>query len=99
MPARSKFVICWISFVIFLIAAQMISIFVLNIVQSFSGSDQVLKEKVQIIYLYQRYMVVPIFDLILSSTITSVFYYQAMVLKREMQKVELVDEVISSDDD
>ena len=77
-PLRSKVFIVWISIVIFLTAFDMAFFHVMSIFVPGTHSPFV----DQMIY-YMRYINFPIFQFVSASTITYIFYYQAMELKRE----------------
>lgn len=80
-PLRGKVFMIWISIVLLLMTFDMTFFHVMSIFVPGHQSDTV----ESMIY-YMRYINYPIFQFISASTITYIFYYQAMELKRENQR-------------
>ena len=75
-------------------------VFVISILLPVSKQNPNFNYVLQELFAYQRYMAFPLFDLIVSSSITYVFYYQALIVQREHKMVEIVtDEDDDSDAD
>jgi hypothetical protein len=70
----------------------MIFVLVISILLPVSKQDPDFNKVLQELFAYQRYMAFPLFDLIVSSSITYVFYYQALVVQREHRQVEIVSD-------
>ena len=74
--------IAWITFVLVIIGLELCFF---HFVSIFVPSNMNNSLMVNLI-VYMRYLNFPIFDLIVSSTVTYVFYYQAMELQREAKE-------------
>ncbi len=74
----------------------MIFVFVVSILLPISKQNAEFTHVLQELFAYQRYLGFPLFDLIVSGSITYVFYYQALTIQREHNMKDILQE---EDDD
>lgn len=75
----------------------MIFVLAMSLLLPLSKQDPQFSHVLQELFNYQRYLCFPLFDLIVSSSITYVFYYQALMVQRELKMKEIVQ--VDDDDD